>query len=115
MGSRLEEEINACDTMDCKVDKVIDRIHENARDMDGVEVNSNNDTLEILAEGLIDNYEDYGVLACPCRDIDDETGMDEVCPCDYYKDQIEEKDYCMCRMYFSKNQKGGSKNAKKRS
>lgn len=100
MGSELASKVDDCDTPECKKGVVKDRIYENAEYENDVKVNDDDSVVDILADGLVDNYEEHGVFGCPCREIDDETEMDDVCPCDYYKEEIEERGYCLCMMYF---------------
>lgn len=65
----------------------------------------NNDkvkTFELL-EGLLENKERYGYMACPCRlaSGDREWDKDIICPCVYREPDVEEYGSCYCRLYVS--------------
>ena len=61
------------------------------------------DILEDLLIGLIENEKRYGYRACPCRLAsgvlaDD---MDIICPCDYRIPDIDEFGCCYCTLYVN--------------
>ncbi|MFP4033394.1 MAG: ferredoxin-thioredoxin reductase catalytic domain-containing protein [Desulfococcaceae bacterium] len=59
-------------------------------------------TLELL-EGLLQNKERYGYMACPCRlaSGDRESDKDIVCPCVYRAPDVAEYGSCYCNLYVS--------------
>ena len=59
-------------------------------------------TLELL-EGLLQNKERYGYMACPCRlaSGDREKDGDIICPCVYREPDVEEYGSCYCNLYVS--------------
>ena len=66
-----------------------------------------NDDLTIvheLLEGLTQNKERYGYMACPCRlaSGDRKKDQDIICPCVYREEDLEEFGSCYCNLYVSK-------------
>ena len=59
-------------------------------------------TMELL-EGLLENKERYGYMACPCRlaSGDREWDKDIICPCVYRTPDVEEYGSCYCNLYVS--------------
>jgi ferredoxin-thioredoxin reductase catalytic subunit len=59
-------------------------------------------TIELL-EGLLENKERYGYMACPCRlaSGDREWDKDIICPCVYRVPDVEEYGSCYCALYVS--------------
>jgi ferredoxin-thioredoxin reductase catalytic subunit len=59
-------------------------------------------TLELL-EGLLQNKERYGYMACPCRlaSGDRESDKDIICPCVYRAPDVAEYGSCYCNLYVS--------------
>ena len=61
-------------------------------------------TMELI-EGLIENQNRFGHLACPCRLADGvkEEDLDIICPCDYRDADLEDFGACYCALYVSKD------------
>jgi ferredoxin-thioredoxin reductase catalytic subunit len=59
-------------------------------------------TFELL-EGLLENKERYGYMACPCRlaSGDREWDKDIICPCVYREPDVEEYGSCYCNLYVN--------------
>ena len=59
-------------------------------------------TFELL-EGLLENKERYGYMACPCRlaSGEREDDKDIICPCVYREPDVEEYGSCYCSLYVS--------------
>ncbi len=59
-------------------------------------------TFELL-EGLLQNKERYGYMACPCRlaSGDREWDKDIICPCVYRQPDVEEYGSCYCNLYVT--------------
>jgi len=59
-------------------------------------------TFELL-EGLLQNKERYGYMACPCRlaSGDRERDKDIICPCVYREPDVEEYGSCYCNLYVT--------------
>ena len=66
-------------------------------------------TLELL-EGLLQNKERYGFMACPCRlaSGDREWDKDIICPCVYREPDVEEYGSCYCNLYVSQEWNEGN-------
>ncbi len=69
----------------------------------GYILNSDEDFLELLTQGLITNDDRYGMETCPCRRFkgDKEDNMDIVCPCDYRDADLAQYGACYCALYVS--------------
>ena len=69
----------------------------------GYLLNTDNEIVEALAEGLVANQERYGAESCPCRlykgSVDD--NLDIVCPCVYRDDDLAEYGACYCGLYIA--------------
>jgi len=59
-------------------------------------------TFELL-EGLLQNKERYGYMACPCRLASGEREWDKdiICPCVYREPDVEEYGSCYCNLYVT--------------
>ena len=57
-----------------------------------------------LLQGLLDNKERYGYMACPCRlaSGDREKDKDIICPCAYREPDVKEFGSCYCNLYVSR-------------
>ncbi|MBW1980449.1 MAG: ferredoxin:thioredoxin reductase [Deltaproteobacteria bacterium] len=60
-------------------------------------------TMELL-EGLLQNKQRYGYMACPCRlaNGDREWDKDIICPCVYREPDVKEYGSCYCNLYVSR-------------
>ena len=65
-------------------------------------LNSDEETLNDLIQGLKTNFNRFNYYCCPCRDSqnDPKKDRDIICPCRYAKPDIEEYGYCYCSLYF---------------
>lgn len=70
----------------------------------GWQLNSDEEFIRMLAEGLTTNYNRYGYYSCPCRDADGirEKDKDIICPCKYCRPDQEEYGHCYCGLYLTK-------------
>lgn len=70
----------------------------------GYYFNKDMDLTLALLQGLLDNKETYGYMACPCRlaNGEFEDDKDIVCPCPYRVPDVEEYGACFCGLYVSK-------------
>lgn len=60
--------------------------------------------LQILVEGLTENYNRHGYFLCPCRDGtgEREKDADIVCPCVYNVPDQQEYGQCFCGLFVTK-------------
>jgi ferredoxin-thioredoxin reductase catalytic subunit len=60
--------------------------------------------LDMLIVGLMENYNRYGYYACPCRLSSGNKEKDEdiICPCDYCVPDQKEYGHCYCGLYCLK-------------
>ncbi len=62
------------------------------------------DLLEDLIEGLVENEKRYGYPSCPCREASGTKTYDSdiTCPCEYRDADVEEFGMCYCGLFVSK-------------
>ncbi|MFX0175538.1 MAG: ferredoxin-thioredoxin reductase catalytic domain-containing protein, partial [Candidatus Hodarchaeota archaeon] len=65
-------------------------------------LNKDQDTLNQLVDGLVENKKNYGYQSCPCRLASGNRDLDRdlICPCEYAKPDIEEHGACYCNLYM---------------
>lgn len=65
-------------------------------------LNRDNQTLDDLIDGLLDNKKSYGYQSCPCRLASGKREIDRdlICPCDYAPLDIKEYSACYCNLYL---------------
>ncbi|MBD3254035.1 MAG: ferredoxin:thioredoxin reductase [Candidatus Lokiarchaeota archaeon] len=65
-------------------------------------LNKDQQTLDDLIEGLVDNKKNYGYQSCPCRlaSGNRELDRDLICPCVYAPADVEEYGACYCNLYM---------------
>ena len=63
---------------------------------------NNDETLDLLVDGLTTNFNRIGYFNCPCRDTEEDIKIDRdiICPCDYAQPDIDEFGRCYCALYF---------------
>ncbi|MFX0103279.1 MAG: ferredoxin-thioredoxin reductase catalytic domain-containing protein [Candidatus Hodarchaeota archaeon] len=66
-------------------------------------LNPDEEFIDILANGLMVNYNRYGYFSCPCRAASGikEKDKDITCPCDYCVPDQEEFGHCYCGLYLT--------------
>ncbi len=68
-------------------------------------LNKDQETLNELIDGLVENKKRQGYQSCPCRlasgvrDLD----RDIICPCDYAPLDVNEHGACYCNLYMRKD------------
>jgi ferredoxin-thioredoxin reductase catalytic chain len=74
----------------------------------GYLLNSDDEVVEALVEGLVANQERYGIESCPCRLYKGtvEDNQDIVCPCIYRDDDLAEFGACYCSLYIASEADG---------
>ncbi|MEF8873499.1 MAG: ferredoxin-thioredoxin reductase catalytic domain-containing protein [Candidatus Thermoplasmatota archaeon] len=65
------------------------------------------DLLDDLIEGLVENERRYGYPSCPCREASGVKTYDSdiICPCEYRDADVEEHGMCYCGLFVSKEVK----------
>ncbi|MEF8835302.1 MAG: ferredoxin-thioredoxin reductase catalytic domain-containing protein [Candidatus Thermoplasmatota archaeon] len=63
------------------------------------------DLLDDLLDGLVENVERYGYPSCPCREASGKKTYDSdiICPCEYRDADVEEHGMCYCGLFVSKD------------
>jgi len=89
--------------MDERVKKRALRLREDAK-KSGYILNTDDEFVESLTEGLLNNNDRYGIESCPCRRFsgEKEDNYDIICPCDYRDADLAEYGACYCALYVSK-------------
>lgn len=66
--------------------------------------NKNRTMVMELMEGLLENKDRYGYMACPCRlaSGSQQDDRDIICPCVYREDDVREFGSCYCGLYVSR-------------
>lgn len=69
----------------------------------GYSFNRDRDHVLALMEGLLQNKDRYGYMACPCRLAADDREWDRdiLCPCIYREQDVQEYGSCYCGLYVS--------------
>ncbi|MFX0072174.1 MAG: ferredoxin-thioredoxin reductase catalytic domain-containing protein [Candidatus Hermodarchaeota archaeon] len=65
-------------------------------------LNKDQETLNDLLDGLVDNKKNYDYQSCPCRLASSNRDLDRdlICPCDYSPLDIKEYGACYCNLYM---------------
>ena len=66
--------------------------------------NADEETTQVLLEGLLLNRQRYGYPSCPCRLASGERERDRdiICPCVYRAPDVAEYGSCFCGLYVSR-------------
>ena len=85
-----------------QVRKRVEEIRKDAA-KSGYMLNTDDEVVEGLVEGLVINNERYGIESCPCRLYkgNNEDNLDIVCPCIYRDDDLAEHGACYCALYIA--------------
>jgi len=70
----------------------------------GYFLNTDDELVTQLIEGLLTNKERYGYMSCPCRLASGSRDADKdiICPCDYREADVKEYGSCYCALYVTK-------------
>ena len=68
-------------------------------------LNRDEQTLNDLVEGLVQNKKTHGYQSCPCRLASGKKELDRdlICPCDYAPKDVEEFGACYCNLYMRRD------------
>lgn len=71
-------------------------------DKNGWILNKDQNTLDDLLDGLVDNKTNLGYQSCPCRLASGKRELDRdlICPCDYALKDVPEFGACYCNLYM---------------
>jgi ferredoxin-thioredoxin reductase catalytic subunit len=70
-----------------------------------IKINSDTERVELLAEGVLNNEDNYGFRYCPCRLASGEKSADTklICPCNFKAQKTwQEKGECWCSLFVKK-------------
>ena len=83
-------------------EKMIDYVKKDAEE-NGYYVCPDEDLLEDLISGLVDNEKRYGYASCPCRAASavKQYDVDIICPCEYRDADVNEYGMCYCGLFVS--------------
>ena len=67
----------------------------------GFQLNTNEETVKRIIQGLLANEKKYGKKYCPCRRItgNQEEDSKNICPCSYHLKEIEKNGHCICGLF----------------
>ncbi|MFH1841454.1 MAG: ferredoxin-thioredoxin reductase catalytic domain-containing protein [Candidatus Nealsonbacteria bacterium] len=70
----------------------------------GFKLNSNEEILKRLMQGLLENEKRHGARYCPCRRItgNKEEDKAKICPCIWHLEEIEKEGHCLCGLFEKK-------------
>lgn len=73
-------------------------------DSQNFKLNENENAVESVIKGLLNNKEKHGGLYCPCRVVTGNKKEDKkiICPCVYHKQEIAEIGHCLCSLFWQK-------------
>jgi len=80
----------------------------------GFILNKDKKQLSYVIKGLKHNEDKHGFRFCPCRVVTGNFEEDRIiiCPCIYHKQEIKDFGHCLCHLFFDKNFKKETKDAK---
>lgn len=70
----------------------------------GWSLNPDKETVGMVLDGLISNFEKHGSIYCPCRVVTGNKGEDKkiICPCIYAADEVARDGACHCLLFVRK-------------
>ncbi|MCD6248235.1 MAG: ferredoxin:thioredoxin reductase [Hadesarchaea archaeon] len=71
----------------------------------GFRLNPDEETVDLVLEGLLKNEERYGFRYCPCRVVSGKKEEDasKICPCKWHKEEIATMGHCACGLFVRKS------------
>jgi len=68
----------------------------------GLKLNPNQEVIQRLIKGLLENEKKYGERYCPCRKVTGNLEEDKgkICPCELHREEIESNGHCLCGLFF---------------
>lgn len=90
-----------------RIEKTIKRWQEFAKrqeEPEKIKINSDRDRVELLANGVLNNEDNYGFKYCPCRlsSGDKKADVRLICPCNFKAQKTwSEKGECWCSLFCS--------------
>lgn len=67
----------------------------------GINLNSNEESVRRIIKGLFANEQKYGAKYCPCRRVtgNKEEDKKNICPCVYHLAEVERDGHCLCNLF----------------
>jgi thioredoxin len=67
----------------------------------GFKLNPNQEVVERLIKGMLENEKKYGARYCPCRRLsgNPEEDRGKICPCQWHRKEIEMEGHCFCGLF----------------
>jgi ferredoxin-thioredoxin reductase catalytic chain len=86
--------------MEKETEKLIENYKEYAK-KNGFRLNPNQEVVERLVKGLLENEKKYGARYCPCRRVtgNKEGDKPKICPCQWHREEIERDGHCFCGFF----------------
>lgn len=72
----------------------------------GWELNKDEEIVDLIVDGLYENYKKWGKLGCPCMIFRNQEMVtkDKCCPCFQSRNDVENKGTCHCMLYCKHNE-----------
>jgi len=92
--------LSSADDTGKKIEELI-KWYSNYAKENGFNLNPNEEIVQRLMRGLLENEKKHGQRYCPCRRVTGNKEVDakSVCPCHYHRDEIEKNGYCFCGLF----------------
>jgi len=70
----------------------------------GFKLNPDEEVVDLIINGLLENEVKYGYRYCPCRVLTGDRAKDVklICPCAYHRDEIKTMGHCHCGLFVAK-------------
>lgn len=70
----------------------------------GWALNPDRETVDMVLDGLISNFEKHGSIYCPCRVVTGNKEEDKkiICPCIYSPQEVKRDGACHCLLFVKK-------------
>ena len=82
------------------IEKIIQFYQEYA-EKNGFKINPNQEVVERLVKGLLENEKKYKARYCPCRRVSGNIEEDKgkICPCQWHRQELEKDGTCFCGLF----------------
>jgi len=83
-----------------EIETLIEKCQEYVK-ANGFSLNPNQDVVERIVKGLLENEKKHGFQYCPCRRITGNAEEDKknICPCIFHRKELEKLGHCLCGLF----------------
>jgi ferredoxin-thioredoxin reductase catalytic subunit len=95
---------------DEEIKKLRERLERYAR-MKGYSLNPDEEVVNMILRGLLENMKKYGYPYCPCRVLTGkkEEDLPKICPCKWHEEEIKRMGHCHCGLFIVGEKISGGK------